>query len=378
MKRIEVSGLNIDRLILAMQENNIMPQKLKRISHEKLEIEISNNEYKKLVDLKLYSCYNKTVTKRKSDYPLLYLLVSRIGILIGLVISLSGLWVSSKKIASIDIVCINSSLGETKAQVEEVLETNNVVIGNTLNIKTKDLEREIVSKIDDLSSVVVSKNGTSLTIELSKRVKKQDLSTEDIVSNYDGKITSISHSSGILMVNVGEGVSKGQILIKSGTVGDFYSEAKGEIKAKVYVTGEAVGSTNSVVSKRTGNFKTVSYYELFGKRLAKKDAIGILQAEYGSSEVELETKYLFKNLILPLKLVTARVYELVDELVVVEQNEVIERLKNEAKQRATKNLPIGAENIGESFDVFEDNGLIKVICLIKTEISIGMRKSNEN
>ena len=159
MKQIEVSGLNIDRLILAMQENNIMPRQLKRLSHDKLEIEISNNEYKKLVDLKLYSCYNKNVTKKKSDYPLLYLLVSRIGILIGLVISLSGLWVSSKKIASIDIVCINSCLGETKALVEEVLETNNVVIGNTLNIKTKDLEREIVSKIDETMVVNVNTAG---------------------------------------------------------------------------------------------------------------------------------------------------------------------------------------------------------------------------
>jgi len=378
MKTLTIKGLNINRLIDEILTKKIALTKITRVAYDEVIIEISNKEYKKLVDLKSLACYNIIVTKSTPTFSLGVMILKRLGFVVGLIAATVLLVSTSSRIWDINININGIASEELEIRVQEALTNKGIVVGNKLNYSTRELERELTALIDESASVIVTKNGINLDITVKTRVNKPELSSSNIVSNYDGKITEIDYSSGILTVNVGEGVSKGQVLIASGYVGDFYSEAVGEIKAKVLISGSAVGSTKTEIFNRSGNMTEVHYYEILGKTLYFDNNKKDLSLIYQNYEVEKEEFIMFKNNCLPIKKVTLKVYELTSSIIERGKDEVVEDLKTKAYSQAQANLPTGAEEKAVSYDVFNDNGYFKVVCNIETEVSIGIRQETKN
>lgn len=372
MKRLKIEGLNITRFLNQLQINNIYPQKIVRLSYNELEIQISNKEYKKLVDIKIASCYNISVIESKPTCPLGVMALKRSGFFVGLLASMVLLISATQCVWNIEISVAGEDNASTEAVALEALKEVGVTMGSKLELSPREIERILVSKCPDCSSVVVKRRGINLEIVIKPRVLEPTLSGSDIVSKYDGKITEINYSSGILTVNIGEGVSKGQVLIASGKVGDYYSEAMGEIRAKVLISGEAIGSIKTEKFIRTGQVVEVNGYQLFGKtyyfdKNLREDNI------FANYEVEKREVFLSKNMGLPLKKVTFSVFELVSSEENREAATVVAELKTQAYKVAKASLPMGAVEMGVSYDVFNDNGFYKVVCNIETEIEIGMR-----
>lgn len=374
MFTISIKGLNLNRLIDEMLSKSIMPKSINRVAYDEIIIEISSTQYKNLVDLKSISCYNVSVLKHRPKFNLMIMTLKRLGFVVGLAVALFLLSVTSNKIWDINVIVTGENSDGVEGLVYEALSLKGIGVGQRFKLNTRDLEKELLSLIDDCASVVVTKNGIVLDIAVKTRVYKPELSTADIVAKFDGKITEINLTSGILSVNIGEGVQKGQVLIASGLVGDFYAEAIGEIKAKVLVSGESVGSTKLENVTRSGAFYDVVAFEIFGKTIyfnAKEKDFSTIFKNY---EVERSEIFVSNNLCLPLKKVVFRVFELKSEEIMVSPEEVVENLKKQALINAENNLPDGADVFGVTYDVFEDNGYYKVVCNLETEIEIGIRK----
>lgn len=373
MKTIKIIGLNINRLISILQEKQVQLKNITRTKYDEVIIEISNKQYKKLLDLKTLSCYNVSVTKTTPTLPLLDRFVKRVGFFTGIIIALVILLSINSRVWSIEIT-IDGTKNEVLAnKIYQSLTDNGVCIGSKLIYAPRELEKALLLQVDDISSVVVSRNGIRLEIAAKTQVKKTELSTEDIVSTYDGKITAIDYSSGILLVNVGEGVSKGQVLIASGKVGDFYGEAIGDIKAKVLISGFATGAETIEKYQRSGNYSTVCSYEFMGLQLSFNKLQQDISTIYEHYEVEKEEVFISKNNCLPIKKVLLKIYELEQKVETQSKEQLLENLKQQAYKTAQLSLPFGAEELSVSYDIFNDNGYYKVVCNIETEISIGVR-----
>lgn len=373
MKRLKIEGLNITRFLNQLQSNSIYPQKIIRHSYQELEIQISNKEYKKLVDIKLASCYNISVIESKPTFALGAMVVKRFGFFVGILASVALLLSSTQCIWDIKVSVIGESDGSLEQSVLDAIYEIGIERGEKLELTPREIERMLVSKLPDSSSVVVKKQGINLEVFVTPRVYEPSVTSFDIVAKYDGKITAIKYGSGILTVNIGEGVSKGQVLIASGKVGDYFSEAIGEVHAKVLIPGEAVGSIKTEKYVRTGKVVEVKGYQLFGKtyyfdKTQKEDNI------FPDYEVEKNEVFLSKNNGLPIKKVTFKVFELTAYAETQDAEKLVAELKIQAYKVAQQNLPVGAVEQGVSYDVFNDNGYYKVVCNIETEIEIGMRK----
>lgn len=373
MRTLNIKGLNLKRFLNELIEKKITPKKVFFVSHEEINIEISNREYKKLVDLKSSTCYNITVVKNKPDKPLFYFFIARCGLFVGLAMALFLLFSLTSKIWKIDISVLGEENSQLVAEVEGFLASKGIEVGKPLELDTRELEKEILKSNDLLSGVVIKKTGISLDIKIKPRVKEPSLSEECIVSKYSGKITDINHSSGILTVNIGEGVSAGQVLIASGYVGDYYAEASGEVYAKVLISGKAVGGLQTETVYRTGAVTEIHTFEIWGREILA-DKVSKINSIYQNCEIEKEEIFISENMVLPLKKVVYRVFELQSKQNILNKEELIEDLKNKAYQNAKNSLPEGAKEQSIKYDVFENNGFFTVVCNIETEISIGVRK----
>lgn len=373
MKEVKIRGYNLDRFIDNLFKSGIIPKKMSRLAYDELIIEISDKEYKNLLVKNFISCYNIDVISSKSRLALFFSVIQRSGLVFGLLVALFMMSVSSNIISNITISVNGENKEELKNQAQQILAENDIVAGTKLDYSFHELENLLLSRLDSSARVLVKKNGNELIISINEIVLEPEPEHTNIVALYDGRITQINHSSGTLKVNVGEGVVKGQLLIESGFVGDFFTEAKGEIIAKVVISGSAVGSTKQMSVKRTGNVTTLKGFEIFNKTIALDNKVSF-DGIYSSYEIEKEEIFIAKNMLVPVKLIRYNLYELVSVEQEVDYNSMLEDLKNKAYQMAENNLPEGADVGNVSFDVIDNNGYITVVCNIDTEISIGERR----
>lgn len=372
MKEVSIKGYNLDRFLNNILSIGIKPRKIKRIDYDELLIEISDKDYKNLLEKKFASCYNISILKSRSKLSTLFSIIKRFGLVAGVALIAIVMFVSSNKLDQITINVNGENTGEIKSKTEQLLKDYDVVVGKPIKVSYRDLENLLVAKLEDSARVLVKKNGNELIIDITQLVEKPELEHSNIVSAFDGKITEIKHSSGVLKVNIGEGVVKGQVLIESGYTGDFFAEARGEIYAKVAISGTAVGSTKTDTVRRTGRVTTVTAFEIFGRQIGLKNDCDFKDI-YSSYEIEKEEIFVAKNMILPIKLIKYHVYELESMQTEISEEILIEDLKIKAYNIAKQSFPSGASEGDVIYNVFKDNECYKVVCNIETEISIGER-----
>ena len=146
------------------------------------------------------------------------------------------------------------------------LTDNNINIGTALNkINCKNLASDMRKEFEDIVWVSVSVEGTNLMIEIrentdSVSAKESDATPMDIIAKYDGIITDIVTRNGIPMVQKGDTVQKGDILV-SGCI-PIMNDNK-EVVGNRYVKADAdiIGST------------TMSYQDTINNIFQKKEYI---------------------------------------------------------------------------------------------------------
>ena len=138
--------------------------------------------------------------------------------------------------------------GNVNISMEEILqlaENQGLAIGKAKqSIDTKDVINKIRLERDDIAWVGIDINGTNATIKIVEADKKPDIINEDeycnIVADKDAIITKVSAKNGTPLVQEGDVVKKGDIIIAGWLEGKYtgkqYVHSQGEVQAKVWYT----------------------------------------------------------------------------------------------------------------------------------------------
>ena len=253
-ERFEVTGDHIEYLMEWLHGKNVNIYGVKMIKNG-LILTIDYKDRKKLFAISSNMCYNIRKIGYTGKFAPFKYVADRIGILIGAALFLAAI------ILTDGIVVKFSYKGDAvylEKEIDAVLESEGVkewsYIGGE---ECGKLRSAILSSSDKFSYVSVEKKGHKLIIEAYKAyesVVPLDTKKEKIVATKAGKVNRITVLSGTALVNVGDEVKEGDVLIDGSythneSTGTTYALGEVEIAAEYVYEYSGVGDADSVKSR---------------------------------------------------------------------------------------------------------------------------------
>lgn len=304
---VRVVGLNVNRLLINLQKQNICAKNFKCESVKSICFDLSFNNFKKA---KLFFKQNNLKFEIIKYYGVLFLFnyfKNNLGMAIGLIVSIllfavSNLFIWQVKIYGEETLC--------EKEISDVLNVN--LLSLKSNINSSELENKIYERLDKVSLCSVSVKGLTLIVNIKERItlNENEVNTaENFVCNINGVVKSIEVQSGTANVEVGQTVRAGDILILGKFV-DINSKsnlckARGKVVVESYVYGTSTLKFEQWVEQRTGNFVVNEKLNLLGMDFIIKNNKNIFK----DFEEETKESYVFKNNIFPLKITKQTFYE---------------------------------------------------------------------
>lgn len=372
--RFEIDGLNLDRLINKLEDNNIGIENVEKSDYNKMVLTCKSKNFGKVKEILKALHLEYTII---GGSGLLYFFKKnwfRFGLLIGLIFTIYACFYVTSIYWNVEVV-VDTENAQIQEKVVEYLNSQNLKVGaKKQKITTRDIERKILKNINECSLVVVEENGVNIKVFVRQSVERSGVAESDVVASRSGVIEKIDIKSGNLLVNVGEAVVSGQPLIKADKVGDVFLEAKGDIFARCWIAGESVGSVENKAIKRTGRVITVEYITMFGQKLYSSKNTGIdAENTFLKYQTEVTESNLSQNNLLPIKKISINYYEIEEVCDIISHEQLVENLKQQALTNAERLLPQNAENLGVTYKVIEMGSITKVVCNIETVINIAKR-----
>ena len=213
--RIEVEGYYIEKFINECRNNKIHIWNIKKDKGVKLYLNIGIKDFKKLSKIcRETRCKVKIKNKRGIPF-ILHRYKKRKIFVIFLIIILLAIYTSSRYVWNIDIeIEENQDLPNIEKDLEELGLKKGV---SKKDIDTDEIINEMRLKRNDISWMGIDIKGTNVIVKLVKSDEKPEvLDNSDycnIVARKSGIITKIVAQNGTALVNVGDTVQKGDVLI---------------------------------------------------------------------------------------------------------------------------------------------------------------------
>ncbi len=304
--RIEIEGYYIEKFINICTNKKILIWNLKRQNGVKLYLNIGINDFKRISKLaKKTNCKVRILKKRGIPF-LLHRYKKRKLFLLFLIFIICAICISSRYVWNIEIKIED---GLEIEHIEEDLENIGLKRGV---LKSKINTGEIVNNLrlnrNDIAWVGIDIEGTNVKVDIVKADEKPKIidNTEycDIVATKPGTITKITAQNGTALVNLGDEVNEGDILIAGYMDGKYtgrrYLHSLGEVLAKVkYEKTEEVYLKKDVYID-TGKIK--NQYEVIINNFPIKLYFSKPKFELYKTEVNEKKAKLFKNWYIPLTL----------------------------------------------------------------------------
>lgn len=351
--RIKVEGYNLDQLINKLQNNNIVCYNIDRQQ---------NNVMIFSIDFKML---NKVKPMLKNyTYNIDYLgianfkkfILKNLAVMLVIPIALGLMAFSTYFTWDIKIYGAEHDLN---IQVVQILKDNNISVGKRLPNNTDKIEKLLLEQMPTVAQVSCIKRGTTLIINISKKLVYTPESYQPIKAKYNGVITNFSLISGTMAVNIGDFVSVGDILVYPFTLDKGGNQVSvnpiAEVKAKAYLTGASKLNATSTELARTGRQYTTSCMQFLNKKLFSKK----LPKPFALYEINVYNQYI--SSVLPIVKTTITYHEL--DYVVVNYDLLAEqsRIEKESIALAYQNLPSNSEILDE-----KTTSLIVNDCLYST------------
>ena len=214
--RISVEGYYIERFINICTTSKILIWNLKREKGIKLFLNVGIKDFYEIIKIaKKLKCKVKIIRKRGMPFlinrykkrKIFFLSLIIITILIG--ISTNYIWNINIEIEdNIEIENIEQDIKDAGLEVGM----------NKNKIDTQEIINKIRLNRNDISWMGIELKGTNAIVKIVKAKEAPEIIDEkdysNIVSNKSGIITKIIAQNGTALVNVGDEVKEGQILIK--------------------------------------------------------------------------------------------------------------------------------------------------------------------
>ncbi len=230
----------------------------------------------------------------------------RLGLAVGALLCLGIIFCYSNMVSTIDIMG-NSTVSDSV--ILAVLERCGITQGTWIpEIDYHDCERRLRMYVPDIAWASIRHTGSRLVVEVTEITPKTDMLHEripcNIVSMYDAQITDVKVYNGHLERLIGDGVSKGELLVSG-----VFEDDKGHVTyhhAIAFITGiykkEAELSEYFSISEtqQTGKTSVKRYFRLFWFKIP----LNIAHHDFAEfTETETDSPFSFLEHTLPFGIV---------------------------------------------------------------------------
>ena len=354
--KVDVFGLNQNKLLQNLQNKNLKIISYKRISHTHSCFLISQKSFNSAQKDGFFEKFEVKIKPIKSLAYFLWSVPKRIGLVVGMVIVLLFCHFAKDYVFSISI---SGASAVQEHQIQEFLKSQNVEVGKKWSqISLRELENSIFVEVPTASNVVAKRQGSRLVISLGKSVPiRQTLG--DIVAPADGKIESIEVSRGVAIKSKGDLVRAGEVIVKAGQSG----KCSALICFRVYLQSSVAVRAHQTEFVRSGKSTTkIKFYCFWQKQQNPKES------PYQLFEFEQTKSQVYQNFFLPFTKVTSTWFELVEKQ--VSEEEATNKAKQRALFLATQNLKDARLEL-ESYDEHQENGQKFVDCFVEAVLHLG-------
>lgn len=305
--RIEVEGYYVERFINICTYKKLLIWNLKREKGVKLFLNIGIKDFKKLSEISRKTNCKVRILKKRGIPFFLNRYKKRKIFAIFLIVMMFVIYSSSKYVWNVEIV-VKDDL--TLDNISEELTNIGIRKGiRKSSIDTEKVINELRLKRDDIAWVGIDIEGTNIII----RIVKADDSPE-IVNNYEhcdivatkaGIITKITAQNGTAMVNIGDTVQKGDVLIAGYMEGKYtdirYVHSLGEVEAKVWYEQTKEVRFNQEICNETANEE--KKYEIGINNYKIKLYKNLSDFEFYKTEKKEKNLKIFKDFYIPISIV---------------------------------------------------------------------------
>ena len=360
---VTVEGLDTESFLNYLIRNKIYVYNVNRMEKSKIQFNIDTNNYKKLKKIHRSNKF-KIKVKKQTGIPFI---AKRIytyrGMVICAIISLIILMSTSQFVTD---VYITAPEGIDKTALKKELYIQGVKPGvYKKSIDRKIVRENIMGKFKQIAYVSINVKGTNIFVNITKKDESQNSDENsnycNIIAQKDGIIEKIVPRSGEAIVQEGDIVKKGDVLINGAN-----TTAQPEVWAMTFYEAKKTSNYIDIKNQRTGNKKnvyTISFYD-------KKYKI-LRNIKYRDYEIENNIKELrIGDYTFPVKITVSTFYEVKK----VENKIDVEKLKKELSSKVLKQLeytiPVSARilDVKDKYNV--DKSMIEYVVTVTTKEDI--------
>ena len=351
---VEIKGVNLNRIFLECQKNNIELFNVNRKDYKNLEFDVHVKDRTKLNQIVKNGSYDYSVSSKFGFEIIKNQFFLHFGIILGFLLFVILNFFSSFFVWDIKIYGNNRIEDDV---ILNVLKQNSVERGKPINIDAiNTLENSITNQIEDISLCSVILKGTTVIINVKEKLFIEEIDgtneNDDIVATKNLTITKMIVVNGTAQKKVGDSVQKGEVIVAGFVLdangGKVPCKANASIEAKTWHTATNTYQKEIIVSARTGKTASQTYMSLFGMKFnVKQQPITFENFE----EETIET--IISNNFLPLKMITKTFYEITQ--ITQKQNFELDKQDVLLKtQKQAGRLVENGEQITNIFDVISE------------------------
>lgn len=364
---ISIEGINIEKLLNTLIRNKINIYDVKRINSTKMEFKVDRKDFKEFKKIYRNSKFEVKV-KQHIGLPFLAKRIYKYkGMWICAIISLVILMSTSLFVTDI---YIQAPEGIDKASVRKELANAGVKPGvYKKSIDRKEVRDHVMSKFDDIAYVSINVKGTNIFVTVTKKdeslQQKKETNYCNVIANKDGIIEKVIPRSGNQMVNPGDIVRKGDVLVSGAN-----SKSMPEVWATTYYESKQVDSYIEQRKDRTGKKKTVYTFSFYDEEFILRRNI-----EYKNYEIEnKEYKISIGDYTFPLKIKASTFHEVNIKEIEKDTEEVKKDLIEKAQKELEYIMPVNArlKDVKHQYKVKKD----KLECIITVTMLENISKVN--
>lgn len=360
---LTVEGIETESFLNYLIRNKIYVYNVNRINKTKIQFSINREDYKRLKKIHRSNKFDIKVKKQTGIPFIAKRIYTYRGMVVCAVISLAILMSTSLFVTD---VYITAPEGIDKVALKNELYKEGVKPGvYKKSIDRKTVRDNIMGKFNDIAYVSINVKGTNIFVNITKKEESQNQEDSsnycNIIATKDGIIEKVVARSGEALVEEGDIVKKGDVLINGAS-----TTAIPEVWATTFYEAKKSSNYIDVKNQRTGKSKnvyTISFYD-------KKYKI-MRNIKYKDYEIENKTYELrLGDYTFPLKVIVSTFYEVRK----VENKVDVEKLKEDLSRQVLKELqytiPVSARNIVSKDKYNVTPNMVEYVVTVQTSENI--------
>ncbi len=390
---VELKGNALERLFNKMSSKEIELWDIKRVRHGFC-FKMKARDYSRIRPILRYRKCTVRITKKKGLPFLVYRSKQRKAFFIGIMIFFMLLKILTSIVWFIEI---EGNEIVSSDDLQSVILSSGIQRGSWIkDIDLLNLEKTILKEIPKILWIDASLKGTRLQIKIVEKKLFDKTELTDIIATNSGIITQMIVFKGKSMVQEGDIVQKGQLLIQAANNYEAFANpdyegnlppylppedekkesAQGIIRARVWYEG--YGESNLIVTEehRTGKSEKVIEIKI-GSKVFHFSGPRMIPYEHFQVENETKSISLWRKITLPIE-INKKVYM---ETVIYREERSLETTRFLAKEEALKSilnsLTSDAIIIQANSFIIEDgeknNNIVRTKVLLEVEENVALR-----